>query len=52
MNWIIQVQIFARYCTSFWFLILVEELDCSGPSPLTAAFLLALGGLYEGAGIF
>ncbi|XP_061172146.1 uncharacterized protein LOC133181616 [Saccostrea echinata] len=26
-----------------------EELKCGGPSPLTAAFLLALGGLYEGA---
>ncbi|XP_062610975.1 uncharacterized protein LOC134272826 [Saccostrea cucullata] len=27
----------------------IEEVECGGPSPLTAAFLLALGGLYEGA---
>ncbi|XP_048734903.2 uncharacterized protein LOC125650559 isoform X2 [Ostrea edulis] len=27
----------------------IEELECSGPSPLTAAFMLALGGLFEGA---
>ncbi|XP_048734908.2 uncharacterized protein LOC125650560 isoform X1 [Ostrea edulis] len=27
----------------------IEELECSGPSPLTAAFMLALGGLFNGA---
>ncbi|XP_061172545.1 uncharacterized protein LOC133181906 [Saccostrea echinata] len=27
----------------------IEEMKCGGPSPLTAAFLLALGGLFEGA---
>ncbi|XP_056022225.1 uncharacterized protein LOC130046472 isoform X2 [Ostrea edulis] len=27
----------------------IDELECSGPSPLTAAFLLALGGLFDGA---
>ncbi|XP_062603198.1 uncharacterized protein LOC134264966 [Saccostrea cucullata] len=27
----------------------IEEVECGGPSPLTAAFILALGGLLEGA---
>ncbi|XP_078313411.1 uncharacterized protein LOC111117584 isoform X3 [Crassostrea virginica] len=27
----------------------IEHLECSGPSPLTAAMLLALGGLFEGS---
>ncbi|XP_022330329.2 uncharacterized protein LOC111128778 isoform X2 [Crassostrea virginica] len=27
----------------------IENLECSGPSPLTAALLLALGGLFEGS---
>lgn len=29
----------------------LEDLEPRGPSPLTAAFLLSLGGLYEGSGI-
>lgn len=45
------MTIWVEYSFCFEFVIMyLEDLEPIGASPLTAAFLLALGGLYEGSG--